>query len=314
MRLARLAPAAAAVLGLLALAALAVAALAQQDGGTGAPAAGDEPAAPAGPACVPPPAGDHRVTVAAGRVPVRLHVPPGAPKGRRQLVLVLPGAGMTGADMERYTGYDRLADERGFLVAYPTAAGSRPFWNVSGSVPGKPDDVAYLRQVITTLTGPAACADPVHVGVTGVSNGGGMSARLACDAADLLAAAAPVAGGYSTLPECHPRRPLPVLEIHGLRDTVVPYGGKDPNHAGAVDPYVAAWRARDRCASGARRSAPARRVLELRWQCAAGRIVAQDRVFDAEHGWPGEDSLRMFSSTLRTWRFLSAFEDEMQER
>jgi polyhydroxybutyrate depolymerase len=241
-------------------------------------------------------------------------VPPGAPKQRRQLVIVLPGAGMTGADMARYTGYSRLADKRGFLVAYPTASGRRPFWNVSGSQPGKPDDVAYLRKVITTLTGPAACASRARVGVTGVSNGGGMSARLACDAADLLAAAAPVAGGYSTLPACRPRRALAILEIHGLRDEVVPYGGKQPSHAGAVGPYIAAWRARDRCGRRARRTTPAPRVLELRWRCAAGRAVVHDRVIDAEHGWPGEGSLRPFSSTLRTWRFLSAFANELQER
>jgi polyhydroxybutyrate depolymerase len=288
------------VLGMLALVA-AVAALAQQ---AGAPQ----------PRCVPRLAGDHAITVARSRVPVLLHVPPGAPKRRRQLVLVLPGAGMTGADMARYTGYSRLADKRGFLVAYPTAAGRRPFWNVSGSIPGKPDDVGYLRAVIATLTGAAACADAARVGVTGVSNGGGMSARLACDAADVLAAAAPVAGGYSTLPECRPKRPLSVLEIHGLRDAVVPYRGKEPSQDGAVGPYVGAWRARDRCASRAHRSAPAPRVLELRWTCAGGRVVAHDRVLDAQHGWPGEDSLRPFSSTLRTWRFLSAFTNELQDR
>ena len=67
----------------------------------------------------------------------------------------------------------------------------------------------------------------------GVSNGGGMAARMACDAADLLSAAAPVAGGYSTLPDCHPRRPLPLLEIHSLRDAVVPYTGR-----GATRPTV----------------------------------------------------------------------------
>ena len=26
---------------------------------------------------------------------------------------------------------------------------------------------------------------------------------------------------------------------------------------------------------------------------------------DAEHGWPGEDSLKPFSSTARTWRFIN---------
>ena len=143
--------------------------------------------------------------------------------------------------------------------------------------------------MITALTGDAACADAARVGVTGLSNGGGMSAVLACQAADLLAAAAPVAGGYSTLPDCDPARPLPVLEIHGLRDGVVPYIGQVPSGSGAVGPYVDQWRVRDNCPNPPRRSAPARNVLELRWACADGRVVVHDQVIDAEPRLAGRE-------------------------
>ena len=276
-----------------------------------APAAGTPGASEAG--CAPQQPGNHRISVDDDHPPVVLHVPPGPPpQTRRTLVLVLPGAGETAKDIATYTGYSRLADQKGFLVAYPTASGQRPFWNVSGQLPGKPDDVDYLRRTIQALTGPVACADPAHVGMTGVSNGGGMTARMACDASDLLAAAAPVAGGYSSLPDCHPERPLPILEIHGLRDEVVPYAGKPPNGAGAVGPWVDAWRARDGCPGRPRASAPAPNVQELRWTCAKGRVIVHDRVVDAEHGWPGESSLRPFSSTMRTWAFISAFTDELK--
>src|SRR4051794_18596982 len=163
------------------------------DDSSSATAAGDTTthaqrlAAPAG--CTPPAPGDHRVTVDRDRVPVVLHVPPGRAKDRRPLVLVLHGAGQTWHDIATYTDYSRLADRRGFLVAYPSAK-ERRFWNISTRAGGA-DDLGHLRRVITTLTGAAACADPARVGVTGVSNGGGMSALLACRAADLLAAAAP---------------------------------------------------------------------------------------------------------------------------
>jgi len=258
------------------------------------------------PSCVPPGPGTHRIVVAQDRVPVAVHVSPGPRKTGRPLIVVLPGAGQSGADIAQYTGYSKLADQRGFLVAYPTAAGSRPFWNVSGAVAGRPDDVAYLREVIATLTADT-CADPARVGMTGVSNGGGMTARMACDASDLLAAAAPVAGGYSSLPDCRPERPLSILEIHGVRDAVVPYAGKGPDHAGAVGDWLSDWLARDGCTAPARRSTPAPRVDELRWTCPGGRMIVHDRVIDGQHGWPGGSSLRPFSSTLRTWRFLSAF-------
>lgn len=296
----------AALLLAVALAASA-AAFAQRDTG------GTAPTGPPGDGCIPPAAGTHAVVVGTGHPPVHFHVPPGIASQRRPLVIVLPGAGMTGGGIAAYTGYSRLADREGFLVAYPTATGSRPFWDVAGT---RPDDVAYLRAVITTLTGPVACADPDRVAMTGVSNGGGMTARMACDAADLLAAAAPVAGGYSTLPDCRPQRPLPILEIHGLRDTVVPYGGKGAQRAGAVDTFLAGWRGRDRCASRARRTAPARGVLELRWTCPDGREVVHDRIADAEHGWPGESSLRAgedaFSTTAATWAFFAAHRRDVE--
>ena len=165
--------------------------------------------------CAPPPAGNHVITVDGARVPVLLHVPPG-PAARRPLVLVLPAAGQSGHVVAGYTGYSRLADKKGFLVAYPTATGGRhPRWNVSGSQPGKPDDVVYLRHVITALTGPDGCANDARVGVTGVANGGAMAAKLACDAGDLLAAAAPVTAVYSSLPACRVPRRVPVLHLHG---------------------------------------------------------------------------------------------------
>jgi polyhydroxybutyrate depolymerase len=253
--------------------------------------------------------GTRRIGSIDGRVPVVIHVgataKPGAP-----LVLGLPGAGQTARDFAAYTGYSTLADRQGFSVAYPTATGTRPFWNLSGTQRGKPDDVDYLRRVIDAALA-ATCADPARVGVTGVSNGGGMSARLACDASDLVAAAAPVAGGYGSLPDCHPSRPVPILEIHGLRDEVVPYDGKGSSRSGAVPGFLQQWRSRDACPARPTQRRPNPNVWEVRWSnCAGGTVVQHDQIADAEHGWPGEDDLdgqTAFSSTRRTWDFLKSF-------
>ena len=277
--------------------------------GNAAAPATPPPATPPPPPCVPLKSATHRLPSIDGRIPVVLHVgssaKPGAP-----MVLGLPGAGQTARDFATYTGYSKLADRRGFSVAYPTATGSRPFWNISGSLPGKPDDVAYLREVIPAAV-QAACADPARVGVTGVSNGGGMTARLACDAADLISAAAPVAGGYRSLPDCRPVRPVPILEIHGAVDHVVPYGGTGTSGAGSVSGFLAQWRRLDSCRGAAKRVSPRSNVVELRWsRCAGGTVVQHDRIIDADHGWPGEDDLdgaSEFASTKRTWAFVSAF-------
>lgn len=257
--------------------------------------------------CVRAAPGTVQLTVERGRVPVLVHIPRGLPAGRPvPVIVVLPGASQTGGAIAAYTGYSRLADRERFIVAYPTASGQRPFWNVSGTIPGKPDDVAYLRRVIGALTAGRVCGDRTRIAMTGLSNGGGMTARMACEAADLLSAAAPVAGGYSTLPACRPARPLPVLEVHGLRDSVVPYGGRGPGRAGAVDRFLAQWRSRDRCGKQSRLSR-AGTVVQERWQCPGGRVVARVTIDDAEHGWPGENSLGQGGTTVRTYAFLRAF-------
>jgi len=281
MRRRGLLPVALAVLGVAALAA-AVAALAAQHGGRAAAQRA------ASPPCEPPLPGNHPVTFGTARPALLLHVPTAAPQGRRPLVLVLPGAGMTGTDMAHATGYARLADRDNFLVAYPTASGTWPAWNVSTR---GPDDVGYLRRVIRALTGNAACADPGRVGVTGLADGARMSVLLACRAPGLVAAVAPVTS--STLPGCRPARPLPLLEIH-------PPGG-------AAGSSLAAWRATDACSAAARRRSPARNVRERRWRCGDGALVVDDRVVDPAHAWPGGPSLKPFSATAATWAFLSAF-------
>ena len=49
-----------------------------------------------------------------------------------------------------------------------------------------------------------------------------MSYRLACDAADLFAAVAPVAGA-KLVAQCAPTRPVPLMAFHGLQDPIVDY-------------------------------------------------------------------------------------------
>ena len=114
-----------------------------------------------------------------------------------------------------------------------------------------------------------------------------MTARLACDLSERLAGAASVAGGYRSLPACKPERPLPVLEIHGTADQVVPYGGKPPDFNGAVKRWLWQWRRIDGCqgnADGWTRAG----VTEIAWRhCIAGTRVEHVRLDGQAHGWPG---------------------------
>jgi polyhydroxybutyrate depolymerase len=69
-----------------------------------------------------------------------------------------------------------------------------------------------------------ACIDSKRVYATGLSNGGALSFLLACRAADVFAATAPVSIGNGTRP-CEPARPITVLMYRGKSDNLVPYDG-----------------------------------------------------------------------------------------
>src|SRR5258705_111150 len=127
-----------------------------------------------------------------------------------------------------------------------------------------------------------AGADPGRGGGTGVSKGGGMTAGLACDAADLIRAAAPVAGGYRSLPGCHPARPVPILEIHGAADQIVPYRGTGSSGAGSVPAFLTQWRGLHSLHCSPPPPGPRTHVLGRGWgNCARGAVVQHDRVVDA---------------------------------
>ena len=245
---------------------------------------------------------------------VRIHVPPVAGRSRRlPLVLALHGAGGDGLTMESSTGLSRLSDREGFLVAYPSAYGSRRRWNIAGASGAAPDDVAFMRQLLDDLA-QRNCVNPRRVFATGVSNGGGMVARLGCDLSDRLEAVAPVAGGYSTLPPCRPARPVSVLEIHGWGDPVVPYTGREPTHEGSVREFIENWLARDRCPRKPVRTVPAARVRRADWSpCKRHSAVAHIKMLDGGHAWPGGAALTeqrkgraVLSATQQVWRFFAA--------
>src|SRR5438128_2220743 len=174
-----------------------------------------------------------------------IQIPPaGAQTRPLPLVIALHGSGGDGHFMESYSTLTPVGARHGFEVAYPSSVGKQ--WNIAGGAGSEPDDVGFVRDLIDRLES-GGCIDPTRVYATGISNGGGMVARLGCDLSDRLRAIAPVAGGYSTLPPCRPARPLSVVEIHGTRDPVVPYLGRGPARAGDVLRFVRAWARRDGC-------------------------------------------------------------------
>ena len=129
--------------------------------------------------------------------------------------------------------------------------------------PAGDSDVDDVRGLLdrTAATG---CFDADRISITGVSNGAGFSARMACELPGRFVAVVPVAAGYRALDPCPAAARTNFLAIHGTGDTVVPYNGKKPDRKGSVPRYTAALGAprRLRIAPGDD-AAPARHPLHV---------------------------------------------------
>src|SRR6186713_3191292 len=176
-----------------------------------------------------PNAGDSTVTLQHGGRSRKyiLHVPTGLTAGTPlALVFDLHGAGGDGAQQKGMSGFSSLADREHFLAVFPD--GVDGYWNVDDKCCGtagkeKIDDVGFLRTIITTLSA-KTCIDAARIYVSGFSNGGGLAHRMGCDAADVIAAIALGATDLRTQP-CNATRPISMLEVRGMADSLEPYEG-----------------------------------------------------------------------------------------
>jgi len=217
-----------------------------------------------------------------------LHVPRKV-TGPLPLVFAFHGAYDDARGTSVYYGLSGVADREHFVVLYPQASHDR-FWELQ---PEQREDVDQLRTLLNRMER-SPCVEPSRVYATGVSNGGGFTARLGCEMADRLAAIAPVAGGYDPLKRCKPARPLPLLEIHGTEDTVVPYEGRDDDRRGgdsgflSVSGFLGQWTKLNGCRGGPKVSKPRRGVTRQAWDnCEGGSVVEHLKLAGTDHGWPG---------------------------
>lgn len=143
------------------------------------------------------------------------------------LVLVLHGGGGKSVNMNKLTHFNDVADKEGFIIAYPD--GISKSWadgrDTRAGTKGV-DDVGFLSGVIDAVSAKWKI-DAARVYVTGISNGGFMTQRLACELSDKIAAAASVASTISKkiADQRVPTRPVPMLFIFGDKDPLVPIGG-----------------------------------------------------------------------------------------
>ncbi len=178
----------------------------------------------------------------------RLRLPPQySPNGQAlPLVFNLHGYGSNAFEQELYTNFVPLADAEGFIVCHPD--GLNNAWNV-GFGGTTADDVDFLDKLIDSLSANYNI-DLSRVYSTGMSNGGYMSYKLACELTHRIAAIASVTGSMvpSELTICSPSRAIPVMQIHGTADAVVAYNGS--NISTPIESLVEWWSNINGCMDG----------------------------------------------------------------
>jgi polyhydroxybutyrate depolymerase len=272
--------------------------------------------------------GDHHFSIAFESLTREydVHVPPGY-DGSVPVPLVLDFHGYTSNPMEQAStsGLRSISNAEGFLIAYPRGYDEDDVelsWNAGICCPPAMDegldDVGLARAIVASIA-VQANVDLGRVYATGLSNGGALSHRIACEAASTFAAVASVAAPLFLEPFslCQPSRPVPVLHFAGLTDGVVPYsGGVSPVLPWLTVPSSpsshAFWAATNDCTgSPTVESLPDGASCETYETCDGGAKVG----FCSIHGTQGFPFLGhvLYSNTdgvnvgQRIWDFVSQF-------
>lgn len=149
------------------------------------------------------------------------------------LVIALHGSMGTAEQARRVFGYDfdLLAEEHGFIVVYPQ--GYKRHWNdckKKGPFAAKAehiDDVGFLHALVDRLV-EIHKIDRTRVYVTGMSNGGAMTIRLALQTPEFARAYAAIIASVPT-PEnmamTPKREPVSILLMNGTADPFNPWNG-----------------------------------------------------------------------------------------
>ncbi|MCS6772115.1 MAG: hypothetical protein NZ740_08850 [Kiritimatiellae bacterium] len=153
-------------------------------------------------------------------------------------VIMLDGRGGTPWTAMKSTGWSALADDEGFLVAYPEATRIDPhgplhfltnpqMWNAgsggSDAERSHVDDVGFLNLLLDDLI--QRGADPARLYMCGFSNGASMTFRFASEIPERLAALGTVAGHFRQNQAGHPTRPIPLAHYFGMQDPISPFHG-----------------------------------------------------------------------------------------
>lgn len=230
------------------------------------------------------------------------------------VVLGFHGYMSNATQQDALSGMSRKADEVGFIAVHAEGIGVEQSWNAGAccgvAMLSGVDDVAFVNTMLDQIES-RLCVDTRRIFATGMSNGGFLSHRLACELSSRIAAVSPVAGVLG-ITECHPSRPMSILQFHGTLDPLVPYDGRPSLQFPAVEPTIADWAKRSGCAGAPRETLRHGEAHCSTYDgCAGGAEVTLCTVDGGGHTWPGGmpvpslgHTTRDIDATKAMWEFF----------
>jgi len=215
------------------------------------------------------------------------------------LIIAMHGGFGSGNQLENQSQLTPMAENEGYIMVYPdgTQGGLLNIrtwnagWCCGASVTNNVDDVGFISALLDTLIAQYAI-DTTRVYATGMSNGGFMSYRLACEMPHRIAAIAPVAASMG-MAQCTPTRPVPVIAIHSYQDQSVPYSGGvgsgvSGHYNSPLDSVLNAWAFHADCQVLNDTVVHDDLLTHVRWaDCACDAVVELYITQDGGHSWAG---------------------------
>lgn len=170
------------------------------------------------------------------------------------VIISLHGRLGTAAGQMKFADFKPIADRDKIIIVCPQ--GIDRSWNDGRGTPANAkgiNDVKFINQLITYIT-TTYNADAGRIYVTGMSNGGFMTSRLACELNNRIAAIAVVAASMDEDMGYQPSKSIPAMYIQGTKDPLVLFtGGQMKKGAGGTiyghEEVLKKWAAIDNCDS-----------------------------------------------------------------
>lgn len=221
------------------------------------------------------------------------------------IVLNLHGAGSNAIEQQFYSEMDSIATLEKFIVVYPD--GINGSWNILSDL--GTNDVGFISALIDTMAANYNI-DLKRVYAAGMSMGGFMSYRLACQLNNKLAAIGSVAGVLA-YPGCSPERPVPVCHFHGTADSSVLFD-LAPN-------TIAYWSGMNECSDTSNTDLPdidpedsSTVTLIKHTRCNDKVEVLFYTINGGGHSWPGASyyidiTNQDIHASVELWKFFSNY-------